>query len=73
MTLKRKLEETYENQKMTVEEVEETIQELIKLGLVEDSGKRRNGKIVWRLTKLGHDRDYRDKILAVPYPETSDD
>jgi hypothetical protein len=33
--------------------VEEAIRDLVKLGLVADSGLRRNGQILWELTPLG--------------------
>jgi DNA-binding transcriptional ArsR family regulator len=49
--------------KMTPEEVEETMQQLLQMGLVEDSGKRRGGKIVWRLSDKGRNPIYRDRVL----------
>jgi chromosome segregation and condensation protein ScpB len=38
---------------MTREEIETTIQSLVERGLVRDSGRRRNGQIVWVITELG--------------------
>jgi hypothetical protein len=39
--------------KISRAEIEEAIRDLVRLGLVKDSGQRRNGKIVWVLTELG--------------------
>ena len=35
------------------DEVKEARDELVEMGLVRDSGRRRNGQIVWVLTPLG--------------------
>jgi DNA-binding IclR family transcriptional regulator len=39
--------------KLTSREIRRTVQELVEMGLLEDSGERRNGQIVWRLSALG--------------------
>jgi DNA-binding PadR family transcriptional regulator len=33
--------------------IRRALHELVEMGLVEDSGERRNGRIVWRLSPLG--------------------
>ena len=48
---------------MTREEVEEGIKELVEAGLLEDNGERRDGAIVWRLSKAGRDLDHATKVL----------
>ena len=42
-----------ELKKPTFEELETTLEELVKMGLLQDSGRRRQGQIVWELTPLG--------------------
>lgn len=49
--------------KLTKEEVEEGVKTLVDCGLVEDSGERRNGKVVWTLTEKGRDPIYADQVL----------
>jgi len=55
---------TDDGTKLSVEEVEETLNTLQRLGLVEDSGERRGGKIVWRITKRGEDQAYRAQAVT---------
>jgi hypothetical protein len=38
---------------LTLERVERAFEELAEMGLVEDSGRRRNGQVAWVLTPLG--------------------
>jgi hypothetical protein len=58
-----RIETVHKPEKMTPEQVEEAIQGLLQLGLVEDSGERRNGKIVWRASAKSKDPVYREKMI----------
>jgi hypothetical protein len=41
------------SEKRSVEEVLKACEELAAMGLIQDSGRRRNGQIVWVITPLG--------------------
>jgi hypothetical protein len=41
------------SKKTFVDEVRKACEELAEMGLIEDSGRRRNGQIVWVATPLG--------------------
>lgn len=45
-----------------IKAIQQAIAELVSLGLVEDTGERRNGRIVWRLTELGRLAAGADKL-----------
>jgi len=40
-------------EKISVDEVRKAREELVEMGLIQDSGRRRNGQIVWVITPLG--------------------
>lgn len=48
---------------MANQEVEEAILGLVEVGLVKDSGERRDGKIVWTITDKGKDPAYAAAVL----------
>jgi DNA-binding MarR family transcriptional regulator len=48
---------------LTQEEVQEALRQMILLGLVEDSGGRRDGEIMWRLTEKGRDLHYQAQVI----------
>ena len=48
--------------------IEKAIADLVKMGLVADSGLRRNGQIVWEVTPQG--RIFYEKMLNDPLVET---
>jgi hypothetical protein len=41
------------SEKISVDQVRKACEELAEMGLIEDSGRRRNGQIVWVATPLG--------------------
>jgi hypothetical protein len=45
--------------KISIDEVRKAREELVEMGLVQDSGRRQNGQIVWEITPLG-------RLLAMP-------
>jgi hypothetical protein len=41
------------SKKISVDEVRKACEELAEMGLIQDSGRRRNGQVVWVATPLG--------------------
>ena len=41
------------SKKTFTDDVQKACEELAEMGLIQDSGQRRNGKIVWTITPLG--------------------
>jgi hypothetical protein len=52
------------SKKICVGEIRKACEELAEMGLIEDSGRRRNGRIVWVITPMG-------KLLAEEQPDDS--
>lgn len=55
---------THDEERLTLEEIEESVEQLASVGLIEDSGERQDGKIVWQISEKGKDPVYRDQALA---------
>lgn len=47
----------------TPNDTDEAIKALLEAGLIEDSGERREGQPVWRLSKEGEDKGYASSVL----------